>query len=239
VPTIHYQMGGIPTNYYGEVVVPGRDGPDTVVPGFYAAGECACASVHGANRLGTNSLTDLVVFGKASGDAMVKFLRENPGHRNLPSDAADQTMSRLARLENQQGGENVYQVGQDLRRAMQAHCGVFRFPDLLADGVQKIKEISERVARTEIKDKSKVFNTARIEALELDNLAEVARATMISAEARKESRGAHDRSDFPQRDDRNWLKHTLYYREGDRLDYKPVKLKPLTAETFEPKARVY
>jgi succinate dehydrogenase / fumarate reductase flavoprotein subunit len=239
VPTVHYQMGGIPTNYHGEVVVPGRDGPATIVPGFFAAGECACASVHGANRLGTNSLTDLVVFGKASGDAMVKFLREHPGHRNLPADAADLTMARLARLENQQGGENVFQVGQDLRRTMQAHCGVFRFPDLLVDGVKKIREISERVARTEIKDKSKVFNTARIEALELDNLAEVARATMISAEARKESRGAHDRSDFPQRDDRNWLKHTLYYREGDRLDYKPVHLKPLTAETFEPKARVY
>jgi succinate dehydrogenase / fumarate reductase flavoprotein subunit len=180
-----------------------------------------------------------VVFGKASGDAMVKFLRENPGHRNLPADAADLTMRRLARLENQQGGENVFQVGQDLRRTMQAHCGVFRFPDLLVDGVRKVKEIAERVARTEIKDKSKVFNTARIEALELDNLIEVARATMISAEARKESRGAHDRSDFPNRDDRNWLKHSLYYREGDRLDYKPVKLKPLTAETFEPKARVY
>jgi succinate dehydrogenase / fumarate reductase flavoprotein subunit len=122
---------------------------------------------------------------------------------------------------------------------MQAHCGVFRFPDLLADGVRKVKEISERVARTGIQDKSKVFNTARIEALELDNLIEVARATMISAEARKESRGAHDRSDFSARDDVNWLKHTLYYKDGDRLDYKPVKLTPLTAESFEPKARVY
>jgi succinate dehydrogenase / fumarate reductase flavoprotein subunit len=239
VPTVHYQMGGIPTNFYGEVVVPGRSGSDTVVPGFYAAGECACASVHGANRLGTNSLTDLVVFGKASGDAMVKFLRENPGQRNLPAGAADLTMSRLARLENQKGGESVFQVGQDLRRTMQAHCGVFRFPDLLVDGVTKIKEISERIGRTEIQDKSKVFNTARIEALEVDNLMEVARATMISAEARKESRGAHDRSDFAARDDVNWLKHSLYYKEGDRLDYKPVKLKPLTAESFEPKARVY
>jgi succinate dehydrogenase / fumarate reductase flavoprotein subunit len=239
VPTVHYQMGGIPTNFHGEVVVPGRDGPDTIVPGFYAAGECACASVHGANRLGTNSLTDLVVFGKASGEAMVKFLRENPGHRNLPADAADLSLGRLARLENQAGGENVYAVGQELRRTMQAHCGVFRFPDLLVEGVAKVKQLAERVARTEIKDKSKVFNTARVEALELDNLIEVARATMIAAEARQESRGAHDRSDFPQRDDRNWLKHTLYYREGDRLDYKPVKLKPLTAESFEPKARVY
>jgi succinate dehydrogenase / fumarate reductase flavoprotein subunit len=246
VPTVHYQMGGIPTNYHGEVVVPGKDGPNTIVPGFYAAGECACASVHGANRLGTNSLTDLVVFGKASGDAVVRFLRENPGHRNLPADAADRSLARLARLENQSGGENVFEVGNDLRRTMQAHCGVFRFPELLVKGVAEIKQIAERVARTEIKDKSKVFNTARVEALELDNLIEVARATMISAEARKESRGAHDRADchdrpgYPNgRDDQHWLKHTLYYREGDRLDYKPVTLKPLTAEGFEPKARVY
>jgi succinate dehydrogenase / fumarate reductase flavoprotein subunit len=246
VPTVHYQMGGIPTNYRGEVVVPGRDGPNTVVPGFFAAGECACASVHGANRLGTNSLTDLLVFGKASGDAMIRFLKDNPGHRRLPSDAADRTIARLSRLDSQRGGESVAEVGAELRRTMQAHCGVFRFPDLLVEGVQKVKALSERVARTEIKDRSKVFNTARIEALELDNLVEVARATMISAEARKESRGAHDRADFHDRpgfpngrDDENWLKHTLYFREGDRLEYKPVNLKPLSAETIPPKARAY
>ncbi len=127
----------------------------------------------------------------------------------------------------------------EIQLTMQAHCGVFRFPDLLQQGVQKIRAVCERVRRTQIKDKSKVFNTARIEALELDNLAEVARATIVSAEARRESRGAHDRADYPKRDDVNWLKHSLWYREGDRLDYKPVHLKPLTVESFEPKARVY
>ena len=239
VPTVHYQMGGIPTNYRGEVVVPGHDGVNTIVQGFYAAGEIACASIHGANRLGTNSLTDLVVFGKASGDTMIEFLRKNPGHRSLPADATDMTMARLARLDNQTGGEDPFVVGADLRRTMQAHCGVFRFPDLLADGVAKIRSVAERVSRTEIKDKSQVFNTARVEALELDNLIEAARATMVSAQARQESRGAHDRADFPDRDDKNWLKHSLWYKDSDRLDYKGVTLKPLTAESFEPKARVY
>ena len=239
VPTVHYQMGGIPTNFHGEVVVPQGGDPEAVVPGFYAAGECACASVHGANRLGTNSLTDLLVFGKASGERMVRFLRENPGHKELPADAADRTRARLERLENQRDGEAVHQVGADMRRTMQAHCGVFRFPDLLVDGVNKIREIAERVGRTQIHDHSKVFNTARVEALELDNLIEVARATMISAEARKESRGAHDREDFSKRDDVNWLKHSLWFKDGDRLEYKPVHLKPLTAATFEPKVRTY
>jgi succinate dehydrogenase / fumarate reductase flavoprotein subunit len=239
VPTVHYQMGGIPTNYHGEVVAPNNGNPDSVVPGLYAAGECACASVHGANRLGTNSLTDLLVFGKASGDSVIKFLRENPIRKDLPKDAGELTLARLDRLERQSGGENVYQVAADMRRTMQAHCGVFRFPDLLIEGVSKIKEIAQRTARTEIKDKSKVFNTARIEALELDNLIEVARASMVSAEARKETRGAHDRADFHERDDVNWLKHSLWYKDGDRMDYKPVHLKPLTAATFEPKVRTY
>jgi len=239
VPTVHYQMGGIPTNYLGEVVVPMRGNPNSVVPGFYAAGECACASVHGANRLGTNSLTDLLVFGKASGDTVVKFLAQNPGHKDLPKDAADYTLSRLARLEGQSRGENVAEVAKEMRRTMQAHCGVFRFPDMLVEGVRKIREVAERSARTEIKDKSKIFNTARIEALELDNLIEVARSSMVSAEARKESRGAHDRADFAKRDDENWLKHTLWFKDGDRLDYKPVNLKPMTAESIEPKVRTY
>jgi succinate dehydrogenase / fumarate reductase flavoprotein subunit len=239
VPTAHYQMGGIPTNYHGEVVVPRGGDPNSVVPGFYAAGECACASVHGANRLGTNSLTDLLVFGKASGDRTIQFLKENPGHKDLPDDAAERTLARLARLENQTDGESVYQVAADMRRTMQAHCGVFRFPDMLAEGVKKIRDVAQRAQRTQIKDKSKVFNTARIEALELDNLVEVARASMTSAEARKESRGAHDRADFHQRDDANWLKHSLWFKDGDRLEYKPVNLKPLTAQTFEPKVRTY
>jgi len=240
VPTIHYQMGGIPTNVHGQVVAPAGGDPNAVVNGFYAVGECACVSVHGANRLGTNSLLDLVVFGKASGEQMIKDMQGLPRpQRSLPKDAGEETRRRVTRLMTNAGGERVVDVLTDLRRTMQAHCGVFRFPDLLHQGVQKIQAVSERVRRTQIKDKSKVFNTARIEALELDNLVEVARATMVCAEARRESRGAHDRADYPKRDDVNWLKHTLWYREGDRLDYKPVHLKPLTVESFEPKARVY
>jgi len=246
VPTCHYQMGGIPTNYRGEVVAPKDGNPNSVVEGFYAAGECACASVHGANRLGTNSLTDLLVFGKASADTVVKFIATGRNHRELPKDAGDYTMARLARMENQKDGAPVHETRAELQRVMQAHCGVFRFPDMLIEGVAKIKEVAEKVARTEIKDKSKVFNTARIEALELDNLIEVARATMISAEARKESRGAHDRADChdtPEhpngRDDVNWHKHTLWFRDGDRLEYKPVNMTPLSAESIPLKVRSY
>jgi succinate dehydrogenase / fumarate reductase flavoprotein subunit len=235
VPTVHYQMGGIPTNYHGEVLAKqGR------VEGFYAAGECGCASIHGANRLGTNSLTDLLVMGKSSGQAVIAYLKgEGVTHRDLPKDAADASRARVARLDGQKGGEPVHDVRGEMQRTMQAHCGVFRFPDLLTQGVEKIVQVAQRAARTEIHDKSKVFNTARIEALELENLIEVARATMISANARHESRGAHDRADFHHRDDVNWLKHSLWYRDGDRLDYKPVNLKPLTVESFPPKARVY
>ncbi|MEK6211250.1 MAG: succinate dehydrogenase flavoprotein subunit [Pseudomonadota bacterium] len=239
VPTCHYQMGGIPSNYRGEVVAPQGGNPEAVVQGFYAAGECACASVHGANRLGTNSLTDLLVFGKSSGDTMIRFLQQNPNHKDLPADASDRTMARLARLDNQKDGESVHEAGAEMRRIMQAHCGVFRFPEMLGEGVRKIKETALRVGRTGIKDKSKVFNTARVEALELDNLIEVAVATLVSAEARKESRGAHDRADHPKRDDVNWLKHSLWYKDNSRLEYKPVHLKPLTAQTIEPKVRTY
>ncbi|HTS85399.1 MAG TPA: succinate dehydrogenase flavoprotein subunit [Usitatibacter sp.] len=240
VPTVHYQMGGIPTNYHGQVIVPRGGDPESVVPGFYAAGECGCASIHGANRLGTNSLTDLLVMGKSSAMSIIEFVKgEGKAHRELPKDADGLSRSRIARLDSQSGGEEVNDVRSELQRTMQLHCGVFRFPDLLAQGVDKIKAVSERAKRTQIKDKSKVFNTARIEALELDNLVEVARSTMVSAAAREESRGAHDRADHHKRDDVNWLKHTLWYREGDRLEYKPVHLKPLTVDTFVPKARVY
>jgi succinate dehydrogenase / fumarate reductase, flavoprotein subunit len=240
VPTCHYQMGGIPTNVLGQVVLPGDGGSDRVVRGLYAAGECACVSVHGANRLGTNSLLDLLVFGKSAGEQIIKDLQSDGlTQKELPADAGDTTLARLARLDGATSGESVTEVGAELRRTMQLHCGVFRFPDGLADGVRKILAVAERAKHTVIKDKSRVFNTARVEALELDNLVETAVSTMISAEARKESRGAHDRSDFHQRDDVNWMKHTLWHKEGNRLEYKPVKLKPLTVEPFEPKARVY
>jgi succinate dehydrogenase / fumarate reductase flavoprotein subunit len=240
VPTCHYQMGGIPTDMHGRVVVPDGRGSETIVRGLYAAGECACVSVHGANRLGTNSLLDLLVFGKSAGEGMVADVRAyRGGYPALRQDAGDATLARLARLDASTSGESVSEVGAELRRVMQAHCGVFRFPDSLTDGVRKILEVAERVRRLHIKDKSKVFNTARVEALELENLIETAVSTMISAEARKESRGAHDRSDYPRRDDDHWLKHTLWFKEGNRLEYKPVKLKPLTVDSFEPKARVY
>jgi succinate dehydrogenase / fumarate reductase flavoprotein subunit len=240
VPTCHYQMGGVPTNYSGQVVVPDGSGGEKPVKGLYAAGECACVSVHGANRLGTNSLLDLLVFGKASGETIIADLKGDvQSQQELPADAADLPLARLARLDSATSGETVAQVGADMRRSMQLHCGVFRFPDSLADGVRNMVEIGERVKHTYIKDKSKVFNTARIEALELDNLVETAMATIISANARTESRGAHDRSDHPDRDDVNWLKHTLWNKEGNRLEYKAVKLKPLTVEGFEPKPRVY
>jgi succinate dehydrogenase / fumarate reductase flavoprotein subunit len=239
VPTVHYMMGGIPTNLHGQVVVPDGSGGQSIVNGLYAVGECACVSVHGANRLGSNSLLDLVVFGRAAGDKMVEEVKKDGMHKPLPADACDMTLARLNRLDTQTQGETVKQVGADLRLTMQNHCGVFRFPDLLKAGVVEIDKVAERAKNTIIKDKSQVFNTARVEALELDNLVEVALATMHAAEARTESRGAHAREDFMERDDKNWLTHSLYYREGNRLAYKPVRLKPQTVASFEPKARIY
>nr|WP_211165965.1 succinate dehydrogenase flavoprotein subunit [Azoarcus sp. TTM-91] len=238
VPTCHYQMGGIPTNYKGQVVAPKNGDSNVPVAGFYAAGECACASVHGANRLGTNSLLDLLVFGKSAGETVVEdFKSGNLTLKPLPADAADVSLARINRLETQTGGSEVHDVRLAMQRTMQKHAGVFRFKELLQEGVTHILEVAEQAKVTQIADKSKVWNTARTEALELDNLIEVAKATMISAEARKESRGAHVRDDAPDtaehpngRDDQNWLKHTLWYSEGNRLDYKPVNLKPLSAD---------
>ncbi len=239
VPTAHYMMGGIPTNLHGQVVAPYKTGPEEVVQGFYAAGECACVSVHGGNRLGTNSLLDILVFGRAAANQIIEDLKKNQHHKDLPPDVADKSLARLSRLESQKDGESVAQVSNAMRKTMQTHCGVFRFPDMLTKGVAEMSGIAERASRTSIGDKSRVFNTARVEALELDNLVEVAMATMVSAEARTESRGAHARDDFPERDDDKWLKHTLYFSEDRRLDYKPVRLKPLTVESFVPKARTY
>jgi len=238
VPTCHYQMGGIPTNYKGQVVVPKDGNPNSPVVGFYAAGECACASVHGANRLGTNSLLDLLVFGKSAGETVVEDLQSgNLRLKPLPADAADVSLARLNRLQTQKDGTQVHDVRLAMQRTMQKHAGVFRFADLLKEGVEKIVEVAEEAKSTQITDKSKVWNTAMTEALELDNLIEVAKATMISAEARKESRGAHVRDDAPDtaerpngRDDDNWLKHTLWYSEGNRLDYKPVNLQPMSPD---------
>ena len=234
VPTAHYMMGGIPTNLDGQVLVDNEQ----VVNGLYAVGECACVSVHGANRLGSNSLLDLVVFGKAAGDHMAAAIKTNNTHKALPQYAADATLARIARLDNA-NGENVAVVGDAIRDTMQNHCGVFRFPDEMANGVVQIDAVAKRLQNITIKDKSQVFNTARVEALELDNLIEVAVATMYAANNRTESRGAHAREDFAERDDTKWLVHSLFYKENNRLTYKPVRLKPQTVESFEPKARVY
>lgn len=239
VPTIHYQMGGIPTNVYGQVVVPKNGNPNSIVNGLYAIGECACVSVHGANRLGTNSLLDLVVFGRAAGNHIVGQNFKAQSHKSLPQNAADPSLERLAKLEASRSGERVQDVAQAIRDTMQKHCGVFRTSELLKEGVAKIGQIAKRVKEIHVADKSKVFNTARIEALELDNLIETAQATIISAEARTESRGAHAHRDFSERDDANWMKHSLWYSERNRMDYKPVNLKPLTVESFAPKKRTF
>jgi succinate dehydrogenase / fumarate reductase flavoprotein subunit len=224
---------------HGQVVAPAGGEPNAVVPGFYAIGECACVSVHGANRLGTNSLLDLLVFGRAAGDFIVGQSLQRQAHKPLPAHAADAALARLARLDSAATGEEVADVANTLRRTVQTHCGVFRNQALLTEGVAKILELERRVQRIAIKDKSRTFNTARVEALELDNLIEVAKATIVSAEARRESRGAQARSDYPNRDDANWLKHTLWFRDGNRLDYKPVNLKPVSIDAFPPKSRTY
>jgi succinate dehydrogenase / fumarate reductase, flavoprotein subunit len=245
VPTIHYQMGGIPTNINGQVVTQNADNKSEVVNGLYAVGECSCVSVHGANRLGTNSLLDLLVFGRAAGNHIVEF-NSKTTHKPLPANAAEQTISRLERLDNATGGEYAQDVANDIRAAMQYHAGVFRTQALMDEGVTKIAALRERVKNIGLKDKSKIFNTARIEALEVENLIEAAEATIVSAAARHESRGAHtvnDYGDTPEypngRNDTEWHKHTLWHKEGNKLTYKPVQMKPLTVESVELKTRTF
>ena len=258
VPTIHYQMGGIPTNIHGQVVVPQSEGTNQVVNqianqvvnqvvnGLYAVGECSCVSVHGANRLGTNSLLDLLVFGRAAGNHIVEFNQRNKEHKPLPKDAADRTLERLDRLNTANSGEYAQDVANAIRATMQQHAGVFRTQKSMDEGVVKIAELRQRVAAINLKDKSQVFNTARIEALEVDNLIEAAQATIVSAAARHESRGAHtvddyaDSPEFPNgRNDRDWHKHTLWHRQGNRLSYKPVQMQPLTVDSVPLKVRTF
>ena len=235
VPTVHYMMGGIPTTLNGQV----RDGvKQKEVNGFYAVGECACVSVHGANRLGSNSLLDLIVFGKAAGQ---HILDSSKGKKlkKLPNDVTKKTIERLKKIDTKGSLEDPRELGEELRAVMQKHCGVFRTPELLNEGLGKVVDLKQRIRNISIKDNSKVFNTARTEALELQNLIEVALATMASAKNREESRGAHSRSDYPKRDDNSWLKHSLYNPKDGSLAYRPVKMKPLSVKSFPLKERVY
>ena len=245
VPTIHYQMGGIPTNIHGQVVTQNAANKSEVVGGLYAVGECSCVSVHGANRLGTNSLLDLLVFGRAAGNHIVEH-NKTATHKNVPADAADSTLARIARLDNATDGEYAQDVANDIRSTMQLHAGVFRTQASMDEGVAKIAALRKRVKNINLKDKSKIFNTARIEALEVENLIESAEATMVSAAARHESRGAHSVNDYGDtpahpngRNDTDWHKHTLWHSKDNQLTYKPVQMIPLSVESLPLKVRSF
>ena len=238
-PTAHYTMGGIPTNRFGEVVAPIEHGPEERIPGLYAAGECACVSVHGGNRLGGNSLLDIIVFGRAAGNQIIEYLGENRYHQPLDDDCLEPALQRLARWDRQEDGETVDTLRMELTTTMEEHCGVFRTEDVLSEGVDKVLALQKRMPDVRLRDHSQIFNTARIEALELENLMDVAVATIMSAHKRQESRGAHSRIDFTERDDVNWLRHSLYHKASHTVDYKPVRMKPLTVDTFPPKPRTY
>jgi succinate dehydrogenase / fumarate reductase flavoprotein subunit len=238
VPTCHYMMGGIPTNIHGQVIMIDDSGNESVVEGLYAAGECACVSVHGANRLGGNSLLDLVVFGRAAGLHVQERLNDFLPLRNVSDADMDKALSRYRRWEDAKTGESVSVIRADMQKVMQEDFGVFRTAEFMQAGIEKLKKLRERLAHAAITDHTKVFNTEFIEALELDNLMDVAIASAFAANFRTESRGAHSREDFPKRDDANWLKHSTY-RLGDKLGTRAVNMKPLTMPPFEPKERVY
>jgi succinate dehydrogenase / fumarate reductase flavoprotein subunit len=239
VPTCHYMMGGIPTNIHGQALTVGADGQDKVIEGLFAVGEVACVSVHGANRLGGNSLIDLIVFGRAAGIHIEERLRQGVEQRSASETDIDNAMQRLQRLNNSTSGEKVSLLRKELQNVMQNHFGVFRNGEFMREGIEKLKVLRERVANVELEDKSMTFNTARIEALELENLFEVAEATAIAAEGRTESRGAHARNDFTERDDANWLCHSIYHPDSKTLGKRAVNFAPRTVPVFEPKIRVY
>jgi len=243
VPTVHYNMGGIPTNYMGEVVTLKDGNPDTVVPGLFAVGEAACVSVHGANRLGSNSLIDLVVFGRAIGHRIPELVQPNAKHGNAVKEADDKAIGRLDHYRNAQGGSPTAEIRLDMQRTMQADCAVFRDTKSLREGVEKIDRVNARMQDIGITDRSLIWNTDLIETLELDNMLPQAVVTMHSANNRKESRGAHMHEDFPERNDAEWMKHTLvWFHDGAvTIDYRPVHDYTLTDEVeyIKPKARVY
>ena len=239
VPTCHYMMGGIPTNIHGQALTVDAAGNDEVIPGLYACGEIACVSVHGANRLGGNSLLELVVFGRASGLFIEDALRQGIDMRDATVSDIEESNSRLVALNEREGGENVSALRKELQGVMQNYFGVFRNGEFMQQGIKKLDDLKERIANVKLEDKSNAFNTARVECLELQNLFETAEATAIVAEARKESRGAHAREDFTERNDDEWLCHSIYHREGRTVSKRSVNFTPKTVETFQPKIRTY